>query len=235
MRTVHQPTSNPFKIAAAAWRLVQDLSNTEDAALVEMTFFKSRMFRKYARWEEAATALRADPRTREAFEKRPRIGEIDVQVLSRLPHGTLGQIVGAQFVAKGLNPYLFAPVADNSDGDYVMAHILETHDIWHVVTGLATDVAGEFALVAFYAAQTAVISTAMLLTFGFANTTLFAPGELRQRLSAVAKGWTLGEKAEPLFGTDWKALWEVPIEDVRSRFGLSDPTAARANSARVAA
>jgi ubiquinone biosynthesis protein COQ4 len=222
MRALHRPTSNPFKIAAAAWRLIKDLSNTEDALLVEMTFFRSRMFRKYARWDEAAAALREDPRTRNAFKKRPRVGDLDVQFLSQLPPGSLGQVVGSQFLAKGLSPYLFEPVADHSDGDYVMAHILETHDIWHAVTGLDTDVAGEFALTAFYAAQTGLTSSSMLLTFGLANTTLFAPAEIRERLSAVARGWTLGANAEPLFGTDWASLWEVPLAELRARFGLSD-------------
>ena len=224
METVHKPTRNPFRIAAAAWRLVRDLSRTEDATLVEITFMKSRMLRKYARWNEAARALRADPRTRSAFEHRPRIGTIDVEALSRLPVGTLGQAFGAHLISNGLNPYIFEPIPDDSDGDYVMGHLLETHDIWHIVTGLSTDVAGEFAIGAFYAAQTGLPTSSMLLTFGFANTTLFAPDELRARMTGVAKGWTLGLQAEPLFGTDWNSLWDVPLVDVRARFGLTDAT-----------
>ncbi len=227
METVHKPTRNPFRIAAAAWRLVRDLSRTEDAALVEMTFMKSRMLRKYARWDEAARALRADPRTRNAFEQRPRIGTIDVEALSRLPVGTLGQAFAAHVISNGLNPYLFEPVADDSDGDYVMGHLLETHDIWHIVTGLGTDIAGEFAVVAFYAAQTGLTTSSMVLTIGLANTTLFAPDELRARMDGVARGWTLGVRAQPLFGTDWNSLWDVPLVEVRGRFGLTDATDAQ--------
>ncbi len=224
METVHKPTRNPIRIAAAAWRLVRDLSRTEDATLVEMTFMKSRMLRKYARWNEAARALRADPRTRDAFERRPRLGAIDIEALSRLPVGTLGQVFGAHLTANGLNPYIFEPIEDHSDGDYVMGHLLETHDVWHIVTGLSTDVPGEFAIVAFYAAQTGLTTSSMLLTIGFANTTLFAPDELRARMNGVAKGWTLGVRAQPLFGTDWNSLWGVPLREIRARFGLSDAT-----------
>ncbi len=234
MDTVHKPTRNPLRIVAAAWRLTKDLSQTEDATLVEMTFFKSRLFRRYARWDEAAHELRTKPTTRDAFEKRPRVGAIDVTSLSELPVGTLGHTLAAHLIANGLNPYLFDPIPDDSDGDYVLGHLLETHDIWHIVTGLSTDVPGEFALVAFYAAQTGLTSTSMLLTFGFANTTLFAPHELRTRLSAVAKGWNLGMEAQPLFGVDWNSLWDLPLTTVRQRFGLPEGDHARGRSRAAA-
>jgi len=220
LETVHKPTRNPLRIARAAWRFLRDLSNTEEATTVEMAFFGSKLLRKYARWEESACELRADPRTRDSFERRPRVGALDLDALSKLPAGTLGREFASHLRSQGLNPYLFAPIPDASDGDYVMAHLLETHDIWHVVTGCDTDVAGEFELAAFYAAQIGLTSVSMLFTFGFANTTFFAPTELRARMEAVATGWSAGKKASPLFGTDWATLWEQPLERIRSRFGL---------------
>jgi ubiquinone biosynthesis protein Coq4 len=234
LETVHKPTRNPFRIAAATWRLIRDLTRTEDAAIVEMTFMKSRFLGKYARWDDAARELRADPRTCEAFERRPRIGSMDVEKLSALPVGTLGHAFGTHMKSNGLNPYIFEPIVDNSDEDYVMGHLLETHDIWHIVTGFDTDIPGEFAGVAFYAAQTGLATSSMLLTIGFANTTLFAPTELRARLGAVAKGWALGQQAEPLFGVDWNELWEVPLSELRARFGLSQAVQTE-NEARAAA
>ena len=223
MQTVHKSTRNPFRILRALWRVTRDLGDTESALLVEMTFFKSRALRQYARWEESARELRATSETAEAFKRRPRIGTIDIDALSRLPEGTLGHTFATYLLANGLNPYLFEPIADGSDGDFVMAHLLETHDIWHIVTGFGTDVAGEFALVAFYAAQTNLISSSMLLTIGFANTTFFTPTQLRDRIAAVAEGWNLGLKAVPLFGNDWNELWDVPLDELRAQFGLVGP------------
>jgi ubiquinone biosynthesis protein Coq4 len=220
VKTVHQPTRNPLRIVRAVWRTIRDLGNTEEALTVEMAFFRSRLLRRYARWEESARELRADARTATAFEHRPRIGRLDLDALARLPAGTLGQVFAAYVEERGLNPYLFEPMPDETDGDYVMAHLLETHDIWHIATGSETDVAGEFRLMSFYAAQTGLSSASMLLTLGFANTTLFAPDELRTRMQAICDGWELGKRSQPLFGTDWKSLWDVPLSEIRSRFSL---------------
>lgn len=221
MKTVHRPTRNPLRVIRAVWRTIRDLGNTEEALTVEMAFFRSRLLRPYARWDESARELRADPRTAAAFERRPRIGRLDLETLGRLPAGTLGYVFANYVNERGLNPYLFEPMPDATDGEYVMAHLLETHDIWHIVTGSETDVAGEFRLVSFYAAQTGLSSASMLLTLGFANTTLFAPDELPSRIQAVSDGWQLGKRSQPLFGTDWNALWDVPLSEVRRRFALA--------------
>jgi ubiquinone biosynthesis protein Coq4 len=34
-------------------------------------------------------------------------------------------------------------------------------------------------------------------------------------MDALAKGWTLGKRAKPLFGIQWNSLWEKPLEDIR--------------------
>ena len=48
---------------------------------------------------------------------------------------------------------ILVPENVGSDFDYVRAHLRETHDVWHPVTGFDTDVAGELGLQAFYLAQ----------------------------------------------------------------------------------
>jgi ubiquinone biosynthesis protein Coq4 len=39
-------------------------------------------------------------------------------------------------------------------------------------------------------------------------------------MEAVAAGYEMGQRAEPLFGVDWPALWALPLGDVRARFGI---------------
>jgi ubiquinone biosynthesis protein COQ4 len=50
---------------------------------------------------------------------------------------------------------------------------------------------------------------------------LFAFDELRARMSQIARGWQLGSRSERQFGTDWNTLWDVPLAEVKTRFGLS--------------
>ncbi len=102
----------------------------------------------------------------------------------------------------------------------MLAQLVETHDVWHIVTGFGTDLEGEFALTAFYAAQTGVTSAAMLLTLGLANTTLFAPDTVTQRVAAIAAGYRSGVSARPLFGIDWTGYWEMPLQQVREQFAI---------------
>ena len=86
------PTRNPLRYLLAVWRTVRGdpSENTEEAAIVEMGFARSRLGRRFARWEEMADALRRDARTSEAMAARRPFGPIDVAPLASLPMGTLG-------------------------------------------------------------------------------------------------------------------------------------------------
>ena len=219
---INEPSRNPFRIIRALWRFIKDpANNTKDVLLVEDTFFRRKLLRRFARWEDVAANLKTDPRTAAVFARRPRLATPDIDALAALPAGTLGSALGQHFQRYGLNPRLFQPLPDTSDGDYAMAHLLETHDVWHIVTGFGTDLDGEFALMAFYAAQTGATSTTMLLSLGLANTTLFAPATVAQRVAAIAAGFNAGSAAEPMFGIDWTQYWETPLRDVRDRFSIS--------------
>jgi ubiquinone biosynthesis protein Coq4 len=221
-QAINEPSSNPFRVARAFWRFIKDpANNTKDVLLVEDTFFRRKLLRRFARWEEVAERLKADPRTARAFELRPRLATPDIDALAALPPGTLGRALGQHFQSYGLNPRLFQPLPDNCDGEFVMAHLLETHDVWHIVTGFGTDLEGEFALTAFYAMQTGATATTLLLALGLANTTLFESAAVAPRVAAIAAGVSAASAAEPMFGVDWTQYWEMPLREVRNRFSIS--------------
>ncbi len=44
--------------------------------------------------------------------------------------------------------------------------------------------------------------------------------DLGKVFEALSLGYRTGQRAEPLFGVDWESLWDVPIDEVRSRFGI---------------
>jgi ubiquinone biosynthesis protein COQ4 len=39
-------------------------------------------------------------------------------------------------------------------------------------------------------------------------------------MEAIVTGYEMGRRAEPLFGVDWSTLWQLPLADVRMRFGI---------------
>jgi ubiquinone biosynthesis protein COQ4 len=215
---------NPFRVLLATWRVLRDMQNTHEAGIVELAFARSRPMRRFARWDRVIARMsESHPQVRAAFESRRRLGWIDVDRLASLPEGTLGRVFATHVRANGLDPNLVdIPVED--DASYLLAHLFETHDIWHVVTGCGTDEPGEFAVGGFYAAQTEAPFFAFLLGLVFLNTAFSRPQHFRERLEGLARGFLAGRKARPLFGTDWASLWNVPIETVRQGLGIEpDP------------
>jgi ubiquinone biosynthesis protein Coq4 len=213
------PTRNPLRFGLAVWRAVRDPSDTAEVAIVEMGFARSRLGRRFARWEDVITALRNDPRTAAAMLERRPCPPIDLDALSRLPEGSLGRVFSEHCRMRSLNPNL-GYIAPDSELDWLLHHLAHTHDVWHVVTGWGNDEIGEFGLGSFYLAQLAAPPF-----FGFLIALLFLSTILRRKpfgavTEAFAGGYEMGKRAEPLFGVDWSGLWSVPLVDVRRRFGI---------------
>lgn len=174
-----------------------------------------------------------DPVGREAIARRRR-PTIDLRRLGALPEGTLGRVYADHMRAQGFDPKDFPSLPSGTPHDYVSAHLYDTHDVWHVVTGFGTDVAGELGLQAFYLAQFPAKLGLTLLAAGFLNT--LGPGfdDRDRRMREVVRGWLLGRTSAALFGVDWDALWDVPLAEVRARLRV-DPDASEARLADVPA
>jgi ubiquinone biosynthesis protein COQ4 len=213
------PTRNPFRYLLALWRTVRDPSATSEVAIVQMGFARSRLGRRFARWEDVVVSLKRDPRTAPAVRERRPCEPIDVEALARLPEGTLGRAFSDHCRAIGLDPNLIH-IPPVSDVDWMLHHAYLTHDVWHVVTGWGNDENGEYGLGAFYLAQLAAPSF-----FGFLLSLAGFSTVLRRRpfgpfMEAIVTGYEMGRRAEPLFGVDWSTLWQLPLADVRMRFGI---------------
>lgn len=161
-----------------------------------------------------------------AFRERPRLGVVDLSSLAALPPGTLGHEFALHMRNNALDPAALPTLTAVTDADYLRAHLYETHDIWHVVLGFRTDVAGEIGLQAFYLSHTAGPLPRVLVTLGFVNAALFAPNEFATRIEEIARGYDLGKRVRPLFGVRWAELWAEPIEAVRHRLGIPAPPSA---------
>ncbi len=219
-----EPTRNPLRYALAVWRLVRSdpAKSTAEAAIVEIGFARSKLGRRFARWEEMVAALRRDPRTAAALDARRPFGPVDLAALARLPTGSLGRVFADHCLDRGLDPNLIHVPPDDEIG-WMLDHLYTTHDVWHVLTGWDNDLPGEVGVGGFYSAQFhGPAFFGFMLALIFLNV-VFRRAELAPVLAAFSDGYAAGRRAEPIFGVAWDELWEEPIVDVRARFGIELP------------
>jgi ubiquinone biosynthesis protein Coq4 len=166
--------------------------------------------------------LSSTPQGKQAFQKRPLLGNVDLQKLHRLPNNSLGYSFANHLLTNNLQP-LQAKSVEN-DYDFFAAHITETHDIWHIVTGCNTNVLGEIQLEAFYVNQLyASRFWLALIAKNLLKAVIYDIELSTTYMDAIAKGWTMAKQAKPLFGIEWNLLWETPLEDVRNSLNIILP------------
>jgi ubiquinone biosynthesis protein COQ4 len=203
-----------FKILLASFNLVRDTKRLDEVIKIADSLAEPAMMR------EMLDALGQDPQAALAFERRPRV-DLDLTKLARLPGGSLGREFLAHVRRANIDPADLPQRPAHDAESFLRAHLFETHDIWHVVTGFDVDEAGELGLQAFYLAQMPTRLSPFLLGLGMINTTFFAFHQYDARMHEITRGWQLGRRARKLFGTDWNALWSTPLEDVQARFDLA--------------
>jgi ubiquinone biosynthesis protein Coq4 len=165
---------------------------------------------------------------------------LDLVALRELPEGTLGRTFAEFIDSRGFSIedlYRHDP-REQTEARRLQIHLERSHDLWHVVTGFDTDKAGELGLQAFYLAQFEGAIAGTILSAGLLNGVLFEPEDLRRRMEAIATGWGYGKAARSLLGTNWAALLDQPLSEVRVRFGITPEqvaTAGRPQSPELAA
>ena len=175
----------------------------------------SKALNDHSTLEEIVNFLRQNPQGERAFKERPLLGNIDLQQLHELPKNTLGYIYSDRMIKNNLKPVPVDKIEDH-DFSYLGVHIGETHDIWHIITGSDSDKPGEVQLQAFCVAQLHHDRLFLsLLSKNLLKTTIEEIELCESIMDALAKGWTLGKRAKPLFGIQWNSLWEKPLEDIR--------------------
>jgi ubiquinone biosynthesis protein Coq4 len=190
----------PYGAFGAIADLAQEIMTAEATAMVARTVMK-------------------DPTGAAALRDRPRLGAIDLAALASSPAGTLGRRYGDHMIANGYAPPPVLPVT-GAEG-YFIAHLVEVHDIWHVMTGWSTDEAGEIGLHGFCAAQLHPSQAFLaLLAKNLLKTAIENPERADEHLGALVAGWLQGKRARPLFGVPWRSFFGEPLADVRARFGL---------------
>lgn len=170
--------------------------------------------------ELAIEFLKAKPEVADIFQERYIAPSVNLDELLQLPPESLGYAYASYLQDSGFDPNFYRRVEVEDDVSYFFLRMRQTHDIWHIVTGFNTDVAGELGLKAFELAQTHRTMSVVLIAGGLLGTLFKHPQDLDKLLEQIAIGYRLGAKAKPLFAQKWEQNWERPLQEWRQELGI---------------
>ncbi|MDQ3037792.1 MAG: ubiquinone biosynthesis protein COQ4 [Myxococcota bacterium] len=153
------------------------------------------------------------------LRERPAIDSthVDFDALRALPETTLGGAYVRYLDANGLDPDLFQPPPGLPEiPAYIGQRMRQVHDLWHVLTGYRTDVAGEVALQAFTYGQTGMTSSAVVALAASARFALTSPHLVRMAL----EGYRRGGKARFLASIRIEDHFARDLEELRAEWGI---------------
>ncbi len=168
---------------------------------------------------EFLARLASDDRGARLLRERPAIDSkhVDFDRLRALPEDTLGGAYARFLDAHGLDPDLFQrPPGLPEVPAYVSQRMRQVHDLWHVLTGYGTDVAGEIALQAFTYGNVGAPSAALIVLGGLLRFGLAKP----RYVTLAADGYRRGKKAAFLPPLWLEEMWERPLAEVRRDLGI---------------
>jgi ubiquinone biosynthesis protein COQ4 len=202
----------------AGFALGRDPNDTSQVFRMVIAFDYDRLERMRARMETSETG-RALLRERPAIDSK----SVDFAALRALPKDTLGGGYARLLEKAKLDPDLFQPpTVLGPELAYVSQRSRQTHDLWHVLTGLDTDVPGEIMLQAFTWGQFQSRTSRWIAVFGTLHYGFRYP-----QLWRDIRGWyTAGKRAEFLLAVPWEKLWNEPVAALRERFGIAPVSAA---------
>lgn len=157
----------------------------------------------------------------------------DRAALAELPAGSLGREYLAFCQREGITAEGLVEASDvvrSRDGDDAVAWFerrgRDSHDLWHVVTGYGTNTLGEVCVVTFTCAQTGHAGLGLIALAG-ALKHVEALG-WRGSFGAALQAFRAGRRAAWLPAMDWRTLLAMPLDEVRARLGIPEPSTYRA-------
>ena len=221
-----QPGVWPEGLAARFWEVVEDVPGASAPGLITARCaaygtscppsFLARLDRAVLRHPGLPEAVAAGP--------RPRIRMADLE--GHAP-GTLGERLHAMVVDNGFDLEVIDTDAVAHLGPSLPAlhitsrRILQTHDIWHVVGDFRLSGLGEVAISAFQLAQFGQNYSAGFLASVLALAAFQTPAILPYLIQVITEGWRHGRTTPPLMPVVWEEMWDVPLDDVRTRTGCA--------------
>jgi ubiquinone biosynthesis protein COQ4 len=213
----------PLEALRGVRGIIADPTKTEEAFRIIRAIDAGGIDRLHARFRES-------PKGRALLEDRPALLSLleDRDTLEAMPEGSLGRAYLEFCDAEGITPgglveaSHFDEVDEEVDEElrYVADRMRDSHDLWHVVVGCRTDLAGELAILAFTTAQTESIGVGVLTLAGYARS-FTLPKELGGEGRRLVKAaWHRARNAAFLPVADWESLLAKPLSEVRAELNV---------------
>ena len=162
----------------------------------------------------------ADPGVAAMIEERWLSDPPNVRELAELPRGTLGWCFAHHLIDHGFEPDYYRKIDVKNDVDYILMRVRQTHDIWHVITGIDTSRQGELSLKAFELAQLRRPMAAVITCGGVMRFLVHEPDQLGSVLEAISHGYWLGHHAKPMLARKWEEAWDRPLASWREELNI---------------
>lgn len=211
---------------AALRELLKDPNNTAQGFRLVEALDPYIHHRELSRMRSAASGVRL-------LHERPELLDLLRQrsMLERLPDGSLGRAYRDYCEREGLDPESFVRVgqagsqADAHDDElvrYAAHRSRDSHDVWHVVCGYRTDLAGEAGILGFTLAQTRSPGLLLLFIGGLLQSLLMGRKDGATMRRLAWRGLRGGLRAQPLSAAPWEAWLARSLDDVRAELGITD-------------
>ncbi len=167
------------------------------------------------------------------WQARFRAAPYEIEDLAKLPADTLGGAYARHMKTNGLRADFYDDVPARHRMHYLRLRIRQTHDIWHVLTGLGTDEFDEVALQAFYSGQFPNSTGAIIAVAAFLKSMLRGRfDELFKHMESFAEGYCAGRHSGSLIAVKWEELWTEKLETLRQRYRIELPRKRQAGRVR---
>jgi len=177
---------------------------------------EERLFQKFRKTPEGQRLLAERP-------DLPRLLS-DHQTLVQLPEGTVGRIFADVCIGAGINSMALVEAQRSMSRDYAKLdparqwfsdRLTVLHDLWHILSGYATQPRGEAGIVAFSYAQ----------GLDYRPIPFFMALSVIMRVARVREVWGAyrrGRRTAPLVLQRYEELLALPLETVRERLHIPD-------------
>lgn len=136
------------------------------------------------------------------------------------PPGSLGYAYYHHMTKNNIPAYDYSAFESPDDVSYIKLRKMQTHDIWHVVTGYNTNLLGELALQGFYQGQGPTVYQTLLMLALVLHYATIQTKELNLALEALFEGWQRGRAAYPLWAVRWEEMWERSLADLQAEYNI---------------
>ncbi len=198
-------------------RVLFDSKRTEDIIVAEEIMAQTKL----SEWVANELFEQTDE-GRALWRERPCLVDTDLNELRKLAPTTLGGAFVGFLDRYELDYELARLPTDHTKGadqQYMLSRLRQSHDVWHVLTGLGTQGFEEVLLHSFSLGQTGLASSALIVTLGGVKH-MVLERRWNQLHPGLVHAFRSGKGAQPLLPVYWERHWGQPLDEIRRRYQI---------------